>query len=106
MAVTPKQFEQMQARLSGAKRAPSPAFEAGPRMASAKNQIVIGVDPSLRGTGYGVIQAGRPSVRALAHGTIVCPASWERSRCLVKIAETLREVVVRHHPTVCAIEGL
>jgi crossover junction endodeoxyribonuclease RuvC len=106
VAVTPKQFEQMQARLGGSKRKPAPVFETSVRTASNKSQIIIGVDPSLRGTGYGVIQAGRPSARALAHGTIVCPAGWERSWCLAKITQTLREVVARHRPTVCAIEGL
>jgi crossover junction endodeoxyribonuclease RuvC len=106
MAITPRQFEQMQARLGGPKRQAVPVFESALRTASNKNQIVIGVDPSLRGTGYGVIQAGRPSARALAHGTIVCPAGWERSRCLARIAQTLREVVARYRPAVCAIEGL
>jgi len=106
MAITPKQFEQMQARLGGPKRRPAPVFETWLRTAPSKNQIVIGVDPSLRGTGYGVIQAAQRSARALAHGTIACPAGWERSRCLAKIAVTLREVVARHKPTVCAIEGL
>ena len=42
----------------------------------------------------------------MTHGTIVCPSGWERSRCLVKIAETLRDVIRQHQPTVCAIEGL
>ena len=106
MAITPRQFEQMQARLGGPKRRPAPVFEGSLRAASSKNQIIIGVDPSLRGTGYGVILAARPSARALAHGTIVCPAGWEHSRCLAKIAQTLRELVARHRPTVCAIEGL
>src|SRR5580658_10679337 len=106
MAITPRQFEQMQARLGGPKRLPGPVFETSLRSSSSKNQIILGVDPSLRGTGYGVVQAGRPSARALAHGTIVCPAAWEHSRCLARIALTLREVVARHRPTVCAIEGL
>jgi crossover junction endodeoxyribonuclease RuvC len=83
-----------------------PVFDASLRTVSGKNQIILGVDPSLRGTGYGVIQASRPLARALAHGTIACPAAWERSRCLAKIAQTLREVAARHRPTVCAIEGL
>jgi crossover junction endodeoxyribonuclease RuvC len=96
----------MQARLGGPKGKPAPVFDGSLRNVSSKNKIVIGVDPSLRGTGYGVIQAGRPAARALAHGTIACPAGWERSRCLAKIALTLREVVGRHRPTVCAIEGL
>jgi crossover junction endodeoxyribonuclease RuvC len=106
MAITPRQFEQIQARLGASKRRPAPVFETALRAASSKNQIVIGVDPSLRGTGYGVIQAARPCARALAHGTIVCPAAWEHSRCLAKIAQTLREVIARYRPTVCAIEGL
>jgi crossover junction endodeoxyribonuclease RuvC len=106
MAITPRQFEQIQARLSGSKHAPIPVFESSYRAGSTRNQIIIGVDPSLRGTGYGVIQLARPNPRALAHGTIACPAGWERSRCLLKIMQTLREVVAKYQPTVCAIEGL
>jgi crossover junction endodeoxyribonuclease RuvC len=106
MAITPRQFEQIQARLSGSKRTPVPVFADSYRAGSDRNQIIIGVDPSLRGTGYGVIQLARPTPRALAHGTIACPAGWERSRCLVKIMQTLREIVAKYRPTVCAVEGL
>ena len=106
MAITPRQFEQIQARLSGSKHKPVPAFEVQPRAGANKNQIIIGVDPSLRGTGYGVVQLTKPGPRALAHGTISCPAGWQRSRCLLKISQTLREVVAKYRPTVCAIEGL
>jgi len=106
--MTPKQFEQLQARLgvAGTKRRPTPILDGSLRAQTGKHQIIIGVDPSLRGTGYGVIQAGRPGPRALACGTIVCPAGWEHSRCLAKIAQTLREVVARHRPSAAAIEGL
>jgi crossover junction endodeoxyribonuclease RuvC len=48
----------------------------------------------------------KPHPRALAHGTISCPAGWERSRCLAKIMQTLRDIIAKHRPTVCAIEGL
>jgi crossover junction endodeoxyribonuclease RuvC len=106
MAISPKQFEQLQARLRSPRRMPTPVLETAMRAPSGKPRIVIGIDPSLRGTGYGVIQAGKPTPRALAHGTIVCPAGWERSRCLAQIARTLREVIARYHPGVSAIEGL
>jgi crossover junction endodeoxyribonuclease RuvC len=106
VAITVKQFEQLQARLHGDKRVPSPTVEGAMRPVSSKVLIVIGIDPSLRGTGYGVIQGGKPSPRALAHGTIKCPAGWERSRCLAQIFSTLRDVIARHQPDVCAIEGL
>lgn len=106
MAITPRQFEQIQARLGGTKRKPVPVIDSTPAAAMARNEIIIGVDPSLRGTGFGVIQLARPNPRALAHGTISCPAGWPRSRCLVKISQALRDVVAKHRPTVCAIEGL
>jgi crossover junction endodeoxyribonuclease RuvC len=104
MSVTPRQFEELKARLSGARRAAEPDFTA--RAAAAGRQIIIGIDPSLRGTGYGVIHMTGSQPVALAHGTISCPATWPHSRCLLKIAQTLRAVAAQHHPTVCAIEGL
>ena len=48
------------------------------------HRVILGVDPSLRGTGYGVIRLAKPHPLALAHGTISCPPGWERSRCLVQ----------------------
>jgi len=60
----------------------------------------------LRGTGYGVIQASRPHFLVLAQGTISCPRDWERSRCLAHISRTLREVLHKYRPEVCAVEGL
>jgi crossover junction endodeoxyribonuclease RuvC len=114
VGITPQQFEQMQKRLRTptpatpprTARATGPAFEAADRRPSTQHTIILGVDPSLRGTGFGVIEVAKPFPRTLAQGTISCPAGWERSRCLAKIAQTLREVLQKHRPTVCAIEGL
>jgi len=64
------------------------------------------VDPSLRGTGYGIIRLAKPHHATLTHGTIRCPAGWDRSRCLVRISQALREVIAAHRPDVCAVEGL
>ncbi|MCX6896861.1 MAG: crossover junction endodeoxyribonuclease RuvC [Verrucomicrobia bacterium] len=106
MGVTPQQFEQMQNRLAKpAKRLPVAPKRSGggtPRLPTT----ILGVDPSLRGTGYGVIRTGKPFPQTLAQGTISCPAGWERSRCLAKILATLRDVIREHRPTVCIIEGL
>jgi crossover junction endodeoxyribonuclease RuvC len=68
--------------------------------------LVLGIDPSLRGTGFGVLQVNRQALTAVAWGTIACPATWERSRCLAKISETLDEVLARYRPEVAAVEGL
>jgi crossover junction endodeoxyribonuclease RuvC len=70
------------------------------------HQIILGIDPSLRGTGFGIIQLAEPFPKTLEHGTVSCPKNWERSRCLAKISQTLREEIKKHSPTVCVIEGL
>jgi crossover junction endodeoxyribonuclease RuvC len=106
VGITAQQFEQLQSRLARPRRAPTPAHPPTPASAPRETLVILGVDPSLRGTGFGVIQTARPHPRALEHGTIRCPAGWERSRCLVRIAQTLRGVIQRHTPTVCVVEGL
>lgn len=102
--ITPRQFEQLQSRLKGGKPSPIPVFANLP--SSAAVRVVMGIDPSLRGTGYGIIRTGKPAPQALAHGTISCPGGWEHSRCLAKISQTLRDLIQQYRPTFCAIEGL
>ena len=97
----------MQERLGGAsRRTVSPVFTSAQRTVPGDQRVILGVDPSLRGTGFGIIRLAKPHPVTLAHGTITCPAGWERSHCLVKISQELRDVIQKHHPTVCVIEGL
>ena len=106
MGITPEQFKRMEERLGRSPRAAKAVFEPGPRLNTGTHQIILGLDPSLRGTGFGVIRLAKPCPEALAHGTISCAQSWERSRCLVRIVQTLREVLKEFQPTVCVIEGI
>ena len=107
MGISLRQFEQMKDRVSGKTSPAAVTAAALPRFAMpGANRIILGIDPSLRGTGYGVIQTEKSGLIALAHGTIACPKDWERSRCLAKISEVLREVVRTHKPEVCVVEGI
>ena len=74
--------------------------------ASLVTKIILGIDPSLRGTGYGIIRAEKNNLRVRAQGTIACPKDWERSRCLANISQTLRDVLREHQADVCVVEGL
>jgi crossover junction endodeoxyribonuclease RuvC len=104
VGITLQQFKQMKERVSGGARSAAPVFSrVSP---NPVHTVILGVDPSLRGTGFGLIRLGKPHPVALAHGTISCPATWPRSRCLVKICETLRDALREHRPTVCVVEGL
>jgi crossover junction endodeoxyribonuclease RuvC len=106
VGISLQQFKQMKERLGGSTRAAAPVLETGLRRALNAHKVILGVDPSLRGTGYGVVHSVKSSPRALTHGAIACPPAWSHSRCLVRIAQTLRDVIRRHQPTVCVIEGL
>ncbi|MCB1124995.1 MAG: crossover junction endodeoxyribonuclease RuvC [Verrucomicrobiae bacterium] len=69
-------------------------------------RTILGVDPSLRGTGLGVLylDGNRPQAR---HFVVVkCPASWPRSRCLARIGEATRDIIRDWQPEVCVVEGL
>jgi crossover junction endodeoxyribonuclease RuvC len=105
MGISLRQFEQMKDRVGGKPRKVAPVFVAPQPQAIAQG-IILGVDPSLRGTGFGIIEPGKPYPKTLAHGTISCPQTWERSRCLAKISETLRVEIKKHRPTVCVVEGI
>tara|TARA_Y100000588_G_scaffold109308_1_gene119800 strand:+ start:1799 stop:2389 length:591 start_codon:yes stop_codon:yes gene_type:complete len=100
VGISTRQFGQIQARMSGKSRAQATIGEAAP------HKTILGVDPSLRGTGYGVIRLSENEPKALAQGTIKCPARLTRSQCLLEITEKLRKVIQKHQPTACAIEGL
>jgi crossover junction endodeoxyribonuclease RuvC len=97
----------MTARVSGRKpRVASPVLDPTPVRHGDKHVIILGLDPSLRGTGFGVIEAGKAQPRVLVHGTISCAAAWPHSRCLANISQTIRDVLRKYQPTVCAVEGL
>lgn len=108
VGISPGQFAQLQQRVSGKRRSrrADPDFE-DPNVTSARlHQVILGVDPSLRGTGYGIIRTESAKPHLVTAGTIPCPARWERSRCLAHISVTLRDVLRETRPTVCVMEGL
>jgi len=67
---------------------------------------ILGIDPSLRSTGFGVIAVAGNQFTALDHGEIKNPASLLPSRCLVQIGDTIASLIEKHRPAVMAIEGL
>jgi crossover junction endodeoxyribonuclease RuvC len=106
VGISLKDLDKMQARLNGRNGRAPVAVHGSALSTVAQHQVILGIDPSLRGTGFGVIRAGKPRSEALTHGTISCPSGWERSRCLLQVLRTLRETIEKYKPTACAIEGL
>ena len=67
---------------------------------------ILGVDPSLRSTGYAVIEASGTQLTPLIHGHIKNSPSLLPSRCLVAISDKLTGVIQRYQPDVMSVEGL
>lgn len=101
MGITPQQFEAMQKRMESSASKTEIHLLHNP-----VHEILLGIDPSLRGTGYGVIQVKEHVASLLTAGTIKCPATLEHTRCFAQIGQTLRAVITQYKPTACIVEGL
>jgi len=106
MGISPRQFEEMKARVKIPRRAGAAIVDPPQWRRPQKVATLIGIDPSLRGTGFGVVHVGRSQSRMICCGTIACAAGWERSRCLARISQVLRETIAATQPEVCVVEGL
>jgi crossover junction endodeoxyribonuclease RuvC len=68
---------------------------------------VLSVDPSLRCTGFAVLESlGPQKIRTLEYGVIRNKTTLLPSGCLVAIRERLSEVIAQHQPETCAVEGV
>jgi crossover junction endodeoxyribonuclease RuvC len=67
---------------------------------------VLGIDPSIRCTGYGVIEVVGTKPRAVAFGSIPIPAAISQPVALAEIVRVLREVIEEHHPDEAAVESV
>lgn len=67
---------------------------------------VLAIDPSLRSTGYAVVDDSTRPPRAITFGEIKNPGSRAMSECLHAIHQTIVSLIQRHHPDVAAIEGI
>lgn len=64
---------------------------------------ILGIDPGLRITGWGIIEVVGPKVHHIAHGT--CLGRGETlAECLAALHKHLDEAICAHRPDVAAIE--
>ena len=68
--------------------------------------VVLGIDTSLRSTGYGVLLSEGSRLRALDMGTIKNAPKVPLSGCLRNIHATVAALIEKHHPDVLAIESV
>ena len=67
---------------------------------------VLGIDTSLRSTGFGVVESKGSSLSAIEYGRIRIPATRPLSACLRQLHEGISELLDRHALSAVAIEGV
>jgi len=68
--------------------------------------IVLGIDPGMAETGYGVIAVEGSRMRALDHGVVTTAARVPAALRLAAVHERLAELIARHTPDAAALEDL
>ncbi|MEL7668676.1 MAG: crossover junction endodeoxyribonuclease RuvC [Actinomycetota bacterium] len=68
--------------------------------------IVLGIDPGLKNTGWGVVEQRGSALRCLAYGCIVTDAHTPVADRLAAIHGGIDRVIQRYRPTGCGIENV
>ena len=66
--------------------------------------FVLGIDPGLTRTGYGIIEASGTAERAVVAGVIRTDPAQPLGQRFVELARDLREIVAEYEPQAAAIE--
>jgi crossover junction endodeoxyribonuclease RuvC len=68
--------------------------------------VVMGIDPGLASTGFGVVRVAGGRMSAIDGGVIEAPASASAGDRLARIHESLCELIGWHEPVAVALESL
>jgi crossover junction endodeoxyribonuclease RuvC len=68
--------------------------------------IVLGIDPGMAETGYGVIAVEGSRMRALDHGVVSTPARAAAAERLAALHGRLAALIAEHRPDAAALEDL
>ena len=77
---------------------------AHPRMNSRVR--ILAIDPSLRCSGFAVLEKIAGKVRALEYGLVKNPPKLLASGCLVAIRDRIAALIAQHEPECVVIEGV
>jgi crossover junction endodeoxyribonuclease RuvC len=68
--------------------------------------IILGIDPGLANTGWGIVEAVGSRLRCLGYGCIATKAEEQLPQRLDAVHTSLVSVISKHAPAECAIEKL
>ena len=69
-------------------------------------KVILGIDPGLASTGYGIIRCSGSRFRCLAHGTIRTSPREQMGQRLVQIHDGIEQIIRAYAPKEAGIETL
>lgn len=76
-------------------------------MAEKKMKIILGIDPGIADTGYGVIRVNdRNGVECITYGSIKTPAKTDLDERLETLNAELDKLIKKYKPDLCSVEEL
>src|SRR5579872_5558024 len=82
------------------------AMPPHPPLPTSVTQVVLGVDPGLATTGWGVIAKTDAHLTLRSYGVILSPAATALPERLMRIRRELTHIIESHKPSLMAIEEL
>lgn len=70
----------------------------------AVHRVILGIDPGLAHTGWGVVRQDGPRLSCLAYGCVTTDAACQLPQRLKKIYDQIDAVIARFKPTCAGIE--
>jgi len=68
--------------------------------------VVLGVDPGIAITGYGVVRQHQDTLESMTYGVITTPAGWPLPRRLQHLYRELSALTEAYHPAEASVEEL
>lgn len=68
--------------------------------------LVLGIDPGLATTGYGLVRGDGQNLQAVSYGVLRTPANLSVADRLVMLHQSLTELLVKYRPQAAAVEEL
>ena len=65
---------------------------------------ILGIDPGIATTGFGIIEINGHKITAISYGAIITPPEHSLGKRLLTIESNLTTIINNHQPDVCAIE--
>ena len=66
--------------------------------------VILGIDPGLNATGYGLLDVASDRMRMITAGEIRPPRSAPLMNRLARLRDELSQIILRHHPDTMVLE--